>query len=31
MFHALADGELGQRIGWHPDFEAKLEAMLAHV
>lgn len=31
MFHALADGELGQRIGWHPDFEAKLVGMLAHV
>ncbi len=29
MFHALADGELGRRIGWHPDFEAKLEALLA--
>ncbi|MEH0109093.1 ABC-three component system protein [Tersicoccus sp. MR15.9] len=31
MFHALADGELGQRIGWHPEFEAKLEGVLAHV
>lgn len=31
MFHALADGELGYRIGWHPDFEAKLEEMLLHV
>lgn len=31
MFHALADGELGQRIGWHPEFEAKLEELLAHV
>lgn len=31
MFHALADGELGQRIGWHPDFEVKLEGVLAHV
>lgn len=31
MFHALADGELGYRIGWHPDFESKLEEMLAHV
>ena len=31
MFHALADGELGQRIGWHPDFEAKLEDLLTHV
>lgn len=31
MFHALADGELGQRIGWHPDFETKLEELLAHA
>lgn len=31
MFHALADGELGQRIGWHPDFETKLEELLTHV
>ncbi|MGL5828188.1 MAG: ABC-three component system protein, partial [Angustibacter sp.] len=31
MLHALADGELGQRIGWHPDFEAKLEAILTNV
>jgi hypothetical protein len=31
MFHALADGELGQRIGWHPEFEAKLEELLTHV
>lgn len=31
MFHALADGELGQRIGWHPDFEEKLEELLTHV
>lgn len=31
MFHALADGEIGRRIGWHPDFEAKLEELLAHV
>ncbi|GHD13829.1 ABC-three component system protein [Zhihengliuella salsuginis] len=31
MFHALADGELGHRIGWHPDFESKLEEMLSHV
>jgi hypothetical protein len=31
MFHALADGELGHRIGWHPEFEAKLEALLAHA
>lgn len=31
MLHALADGELGHRIGWHPDFEAKLEALLAHA
>lgn len=31
MLHSLADGELGQRIGWHPDFEAKLEALLVHA
>lgn len=31
MFHALADGELGYRIGWHPDFESKLEEMLNYV
>lgn len=31
MFHALADGELGYRVGWHPDFESKLEEMLSHV
>ena len=31
MFHALADGELNRQIGWHPDFEKKLEAMLADV
>ncbi|QDP95159.1 hypothetical protein FOE78_03830 [Microlunatus elymi] len=31
MLHALADGELGQRIGWHPEFEKKLEALLIHV
>lgn len=31
MFHALADGELGYRIGWHPEFESKLEEMLSHV
>jgi len=31
MFHALADGELGYQIGWHPDFESKLEEMLNHV
>ena len=31
MFHALADGELGQRIGWHPDFEEKLEELFDHV
>lgn len=31
MFHALADGELGYRIGWHPDFESKLEEVLGHV
>jgi hypothetical protein len=31
MFHALADGELLRQIGWHPDFEEKLEEMLADV
>ncbi len=31
MFHALADGELGYRIGWHPDFEEKLEGLLTNV
>lgn len=31
MFHALADGELGYRVGWHPDFESRLEEMLNHV
>lgn len=31
MFHALADGELGARVGWHPDFEAKLEELLSHA
>ena len=31
MLHALADGELGHRIGWHPDFETKLETLLAHA
>lgn len=31
MFHALADGELGYRIGWHPEFESKLEEVLANV
>lgn len=31
MFHALADGELGYQVGWHPDFESKLEALLGHV
>lgn len=30
-FHALADGEIGHQIGWHPDFEKKLEEMLADV
>lgn len=25
MFHALADGEIGRQIGWHPDFESKLK------
>lgn len=31
MFHALADGELGYQIGWHPEFEAKLERLLISV
>lgn len=31
MFHALADGELSAQIGWHPDFEKKLEEMLQDV
>lgn len=31
MFHALADGELGFRVGWHPEFESKLEGLLSHV
>ena len=31
MFHALADGELGCRVGWHPDFESRLEELLADV
>lgn len=29
--HALADGELGSRIGWHPDFEKRLEDLLKHA
>ncbi|BBY28735.1 ABC-three component system protein [Mycolicibacterium sediminis] len=28
MFHALADGELSVQIGWHPEFQQKLEEML---
>ncbi|WP_146237510.1 ABC-three component system protein [Georgenia satyanarayanai] len=28
MFQALADGELGYRIGWHPDFQSRLEGLL---
>lgn len=31
ILHALADGEIGQRIGWHPDFEKKLEDLLSHA
>lgn len=31
MLQALADGEVGYRIGWHPDFEAKLEGLLDSV
>jgi hypothetical protein len=31
MLHALADGELAQQIGWHPDFESKLEELLTHA
>jgi hypothetical protein len=31
MFHALADGELGQQVGWHPDFQAQLEGLLSDV
>lgn len=28
MLQALADGELGRRIGWHPDFQSRLESLL---
>jgi hypothetical protein len=28
MLQALADGEIGSRIGWHPEFQAKLEGLL---
>lgn len=31
MFHALADGEFGRAIGWHPEFESKLEGLLSDV
>lgn len=31
MLHALAEGYAGYQIGWHPDFEQKLESLLAHV
>ena len=31
MLHALADGELGYTIGWHPEFESKLEGLLSDV
>ncbi|MFF4599438.1 ABC-three component system protein [Amycolatopsis sp. NPDC001319] len=31
MLHAVADGYAGYRIGWHPDFQMKLESMLADV
>ncbi|WP_269303665.1 ABC-three component system protein [Aeromicrobium sp. HA] len=31
MFHALADGELGQQVGWHPDFQVQLEGLLSDV
>jgi hypothetical protein len=31
MLQALADGELGRRIGWHPDFQSRLERLLAGV
>jgi hypothetical protein len=29
--HALADGWSGHLIGWHPDFEARLEQLLSDV
>lgn len=31
MIHAIADGYAGYRIGWHPDFQLKLESLLTHV
>lgn len=31
MFHALADGEVGEQIGWHPEFVSKLEEILSDV
>ena len=31
MLHALADGKLGYTIGWHPEFESKLEGLLSDV
>ncbi|MFW0121126.1 ABC-three component system protein [Rothia sp. CCM 9419] len=32
MFHALANGDLGKKwIGWHPEFELKLEEILGHA
>lgn len=31
MLHALADGEIRPQIGWHPEFESKLEALLSDV
>lgn len=29
LLHALANGEFGQHIGWHPDFKQRLEGLLA--
>ncbi|UUP14921.1 ABC-three component system protein [Aeromicrobium wangtongii] len=31
MLHALADGELGHQVGWHPDFQTQLEGLLSDV
>ncbi|NIH84595.1 ABC-three component system protein [Amycolatopsis granulosa] len=31
MIHAIADGYAGYRIGWHPDFQLKLESLLVDV
>ncbi|MBW3638661.1 MAG: hypothetical protein KY451_02210 [Actinobacteria bacterium] len=31
MLHALADGELGQLVGWHPEFQTRLEGLLGDV